>query len=467
MKPRYPDEPQHVAFACVSVTDTSEGAPPIEARDYPVPDDAAWRDCAPKAKSPDQKDAYLRHLRTAIPGRTSQLGLGQQVPWGTAFASNDPGLTAVLWLRSGGRRFNADANLQYALAGEAETIDAEKERWKEIIDGADRAFNADPGERRTWSAVIGPAPESALNSGVVRWAYRLDGSTDIGPISLRSLDQWVSQGYPHPSDRSYYYPIGFWPIAVSGSCNAHSTAGAEDVAAEDLDRLCRLVSLATDIPLIHWRWPMVFPRESEKQSAEDPMTAWLQRMERMAAPPTVFPPPSPVTVQVPDWCSPAWQQMEKPGLAGALEAYGSALADITGGRASAAGVQLMAVLERLTKVGKDSNAARKAAIRMVADYLFDLGHSPEDRKRAQEVVMYDERSRTVHGGRRHGSEPRLNMPMRVASIDRDPKDTYEQRVEILRHVCQALLIGELGGPVPEREPALQALTALEDGVLVL
>ena len=104
---------------------------------------------------------------------------------------------------------------------------------------------------------------------------------------------------------------------------------------------------------------------------------------------------------------------------------------------------------------------------MVAAYLYGPTPSAEDHKRARDLVMYEERSRTVHGGSRHGSEPRLNMPMRVVSIDRDPKDTYEKKVALLLNVCRVLLIANLGGVAPSPEPVVRDIAHFEEGVLWL
>ena len=43
--------------------------------------------------------------------------LMEAVPWGYALSSSDSGLTATLWIRSGGETFNPDRELRYALAG--------------------------------------------------------------------------------------------------------------------------------------------------------------------------------------------------------------------------------------------------------------------------------------------------------------------------------------------------------------
>ncbi|MFH8886271.1 hypothetical protein [Streptomyces californicus] len=280
------------------------------------------------------------------------------------------------------------------------------------------------------------------------------------------MEQWVSRGYWHPADRSQFYAVGCWPVSVTGTVQAYYTQGAEDVAAGDLDRLCQLLSLATGWRWIHFLWPEVGPRGQRPVCG--PVDEWAERAAE--SPVQGLDAPEPTVLEIAEWVPAAWPKLSSAARSGALEAYSSAICDITDGRPSAAGAQFMAVLEKLSREGNaggvDGEAARKRAVEMVAEFLFG-SVTAEDKACAGEVMMYGRRSGTVHGGRRYGSEQRLNMPMRMHSLDGDPLTDYERQVERLRFVCQALLVKDLGGPLLDPAPVLQEMRHFEEGVIWL
>jgi hypothetical protein len=79
----------------------------------------------------------------------------------------------------------------------------------------------------------------------------LEAAVEVGPMLLSPMSEWITQMYPHPADRSRPYPVSFWPIEVRGTVSAYYTAGAEDLAAYDLARLCLMLSLARNQVWIH------------------------------------------------------------------------------------------------------------------------------------------------------------------------------------------------------------------------
>jgi hypothetical protein len=142
------------------------------------------------------------------------------------------------------------------------------------------------------------------------------------------------------------------------------------------------------------------------------------------------------------------------------------------GRPSAAGIQFAAMLEQLSGAPSGGDEAakqrRKAALRLLAEF-FASGRAvtKDDEKLAEDILMYGLRSATGHAGTRHGSEPRLGMPIRTTSLDGDPAHTYGLKISVLSEVCRALLVQNLGGPSTDPEPIRERWLAITSGPLII
>lgn len=409
------------------------------------------RSCgAPPLSTPDQRNRFLFHLRQHTPALS---GHGPD-----SISSGSMASTLLLEL-------NKD-DLHYQIIGATHTVAHEAPRWRQVVEAAVASFKADQAPPRSWSAVLGPSPHqgAAFERGFTL-PQRLHEPISIGPMTLSAIPEWTTQVLPHPGDRSRPYPVSFWPIQVHGTVNAYSTEGARDLAAYDLDRLRLLLSLALPQLWIHWTWPEI--------EDSDFIYNWQREMRHCWRPkpaPTV-PPVAPLLI--PQWVPDAWPLLGKHhSKTLALEAANNALLDVAEGRHSAAGVQLVAVLEQLHDAihgnRRDPAVGRKGAHRLVAEFLAEGNEvTSEHRSLAKHIVMYPKRSSTSHEGARHGYEPRLGMPLRMTSLGGDRAHTYRLKIEILRDICSSLLIEQLGGPPVQPGAIKDRWQAIADGHLIL
>ncbi|OXM61392.1 hypothetical protein CF165_38620 [Amycolatopsis vastitatis] len=419
--------------------------------------------CGLRKLTSDEMNWFFHHLRQQVPELAS---CGQAAHAGRpnlTFTSTSAASTLRLFLSKG-------RELHYDVVGTVKDVSAERAWWSTVVAEAVRSFTSDPPRQRSWVAVIGPAPDqgAALERGVFV-PTRLEAPVEIGPMVLSPVSQWITQVYPHPADRSRPYPVSFWPIEVRGTVSAHYTPGAQDLAAYDLARLCLLLSLAWNQSWIHWTWPHVDEPDALNRYVDD----WQLEMVHCWRPQPAPPVPAAQPLVVPPWLPDAWSLLEqRASKSRALEACDAALRDVAEGRPSAAGVQFVAMLEQLTGAPAGGNEAaklrRKAALGLLAEFFANgQAMTKEDEKLAEDILMYGLRSATGHAGTRHGSEPRLGMPIRVTSIDGDPAHTYGMKVDVLSEVCRAMLVHSLGGPPADPELIKDRWRAITSGALII
>ncbi|MEU3399470.1 hypothetical protein [Streptomyces filamentosus] len=435
---------------------------------------ARWRDIAPARLLPDGDTAvgFARHVYARVPGPYALGGQFAGVPGAIYITPSGPELTTTLWLRHGDEldlNDPRDRDLRFAVAGPADRVTAETPRWEAIVNDALAAFRADAPAARAWTAFLGPDPaQGALRSHDLIWSDQLETPVTVGPLALSSPDAWVHTIEPSPHDRTLLYTVAFRPLQVSGSTVSFTGPGAAEAAAVQLDLLCQLLTLATGRVWTHWRTPEVL---EHPDAADELADAWLRRASRLPHLPGRL--PEPQALELPGWLPAAWDRLTagtsaSTTAAEALTAFDSAVGLLTSGRPSDAGARFQAVLEGFSRRARTAKERKEQALAHVASRLAALpGQRAEDfTDVAAAIAMTGRRDGTVHRGARYGSERRRNMPVRMLSINGDEAHTYEQRVETLHRLCQALLLEELAGIPVDPAPLLQRHQDLNDGVVI-
>jgi hypothetical protein len=317
---------------------------------------------------------------------------------------------------------------------------AEVDPWGDAVREAVRRIGQDH-RVFSWNAVIGPRP------GMHGIGQVVDAEAEISGLRVRPggvlLYEDTQAGFP-----SFGVHSSFWsaPAIVTGEARGYSWVPASGAAANELHRLCALLSVAWDAPWVIRQaaspdengepWiPERLPFEAPWHEGIDP-SGWIQE-----------------PVSIPDWASEGWERIEGDriledalgahhqavllheghpsfallGYVGAIEGIGAKLIDLD--RCEACG----------TRVG--SAERFRSALRLVR---------AETEVRAL-ARLYTSRSLTAHKGKLHGSEATVGAIPRLGLNIRDDKFHFAfGSLYALRRASRDLLLTAIKGSLPDR-----------------
>jgi hypothetical protein len=298
-----------------------------------------------------------------------------------------------------------------------------------------------PGPVIPWSAILGPDLDNNRVPGLV-----LDREYQVGPFTISSGKEFIREHYlpaAGPPQLFSASQANWWPMHVRASHQGYNWASSSRKAALDLHRLTCMLTLAMNLPLV----VRSSPRPDEMGLLPVPTELFWQ----------TWPGDNMLSVQTesfapPDWLAPGWRELvRRPWLANAIAIYRESLLT----RAAHPSLSLVAAV---------------ASIEAVAGKLFELKHCPECSTRlglsasfreTLKLVLpadhadrlgrqYGPRSKTVHEGRLHGSEPLLGSTGFLWTDDR--RDFEYQGVYALQNAARQLLLLAFENELPTKGP---------------
>jgi len=316
-------------------------------------------------------------------------------------------------------------------------VPAQVQPWSDAIIEATKRLNAGHPEF-AWEAAIGPVGRQ------LRGVQRLQEGGTVAGLEVgaaTTLFRDVQPSHEVPQFNAFRAEVSY-PLVVRGSDRSFNWRRAAPKAAERLNRLCALLSVAFDA---NWRLQH---------------TPYLEETGHLAVPPARFPelfnPPNTnyqtEDVTLPDWLASAWQRCEAEGdLATALHAHHQALAmepmfpshALIGYVSVVEGLGArLADLTRCAHCGSSTGAGRRfragLAVALPADEY------------ALCVSAYGNRSTTAHAGRLHGGEATTgaisSMPLfgpQPASVTFRHQSLWRMR-KASRELLHRALRGDLG-----------------------
>lgn len=158
--------------------------------------------------------------------------------------------------------------------------------------------------RVNWSGLIGPVPQPTP-LGLVMTPHdrsrRISDDVTVGPLVVRAAaTEFVEHARSEPVSLDGWSTTSSWPVVVEGTAEGVHSFAALRKGAEDLQRLCRLLSLAWHEP-----WQIrTAPRNREQYGARVPesLDHPNRRLRRQWT-------PDPVATTIPLWVEPAWNYL--------------------------------------------------------------------------------------------------------------------------------------------------------------
>ncbi|MEU8123576.1 hypothetical protein AB0C21_33090 [Spirillospora sp. NPDC049024] len=330
--------------------------------------------------------------------------------------------------------------IQIGFGGRTGKIDEPvAEMWASAISKASDELGSK--EKHGWTALIGQYPEK-----VGTYTIRLADNGEVGGMSLTSTGSLIREPVQSmtPSFSTWGVRASV-PILVRGASQGHDWDQAQTVAADTLNRLVGLLSLAWD-------------RRIEVRESAAPL-AWGERRapERIPYLSDDFgleldDKPAATDVSLPDWLDDAWKKLEKQRkLGAALSTYMEGVR-IAEDHPSLALVAFISTIESISlmlfKKQKCPNCHNH--MNVSAKFRETLRLAIGDHEAASLAATYSKRSKTVHESRLHGNE--LLPGATQFSIFSMPaeRDFHFQSVYRIKVAAQKLLLMALRNELPPR-----------------
>lgn len=312
-------------------------------------------------------------------------------------------------------------NLRAFVVGDGASLQTEIDIWNQAAALATQRLRPDFKDW-AWYAIIGPQFGNAADVLIPR-------ETRVGPLELKPAPEsyreepLASPPRLGPSGATLHW----WPTMVEGISPGPRDKDARMHASRQLHRLCGLLAVAFDSPIVVRQVPM---------PCRAPLVAGMPAFQVRAVPP---------------WLDRAWTRLESnDDLAQAVTAYHEATR-LYREHPSFALVAFVAAIEACAKVlprpsgdaPKKCPTCQREPNTAAADFRRALGEvidSPEEVK-AVAKIAYRQRSQTAHEGVLHGIESLPGFTLQPVLIGSSPETDFAwMDVRMMRGPAQRLLV---------------------------
>ncbi|MDA0564835.1 hypothetical protein LG943_10940 [Streptomonospora sp. S1-112] len=325
--------------------------------------------------------------------------------------------------------------------------------WVEVFNDAYHSLRSDK-QRFRWAAVIGPKPNTISATGI-----KLSAPAVIGGCEVASYERPLVEVVP-PQVPSLY-SMGFFrsvPISVVGYSEGRSWENSIPESSDDLQRVCALLSVAWDIPIIVRATPQPIVNGVIELPRYPP---WSKNPYEELTEGETFDDSHEKLVTVPEWLEGAYHRLRRKEkwrrVGRALDAFSEGLR-LEYSHPSLALVSFVAAIEAISLiVFKDGTCPEccqycKNHSHIAKMYRATLGLVVDGEDLKLLSQSYGKRSKTVHTGRMHGIEGRSN-PYYVSLFTENEAMTFQwQEVYKLRNAARELLLKSLKEELPSKSP---------------